>query len=72
MIVTNSTQNSENMDYIPLQRKFRYEAPASRTFCERQEFSIKFACMVIFALSLILSGALFSEMLQDDRSVNYN
>ena len=72
MIVTNSTQNNENMAYIPLQRKFRHEAPANRTFCERQEFSIKFGCMVIFALFLILSGALFSEMLQDDRNMNYN
>ena len=65
-------KSSDYNEYKPLHKMFGRESFREQTFCERQEFSIKFVCMVIFSLSLILCGALLSDLLQNDENANYN
>ena len=67
-----SSPSSNNINYIPLHRKFKQEASQEQSFCERHEFPIKFGCMIVFSLSLILCGALLSEFLQDNDRTKYN
>lgn len=50
--------------YKPLHKKFKEESINHQTFYERQEFSIKFACMILFALLLIFLGTLVSGFIQ--------
>ena len=71
-MLATSSPNSNNISYIPLHRKFKQEAPQELSFCERQEFPIKFGCMVVFSLLLILCGALLSELIQDNDKTRYN
>lgn len=63
---------NSDMVYIPLHRKFKREASQELSFCERQEFPIKFGCMVAFSLFLILCGALLSEFLQDYQKTKHH
>ena len=72
MLPIGHTDSNVDASYIPLHKKFRHEPLAKQTFCERQEFSIKFACMVVFAISLILCGALASEIINDNRNAKYD
>ena len=58
-------KSSDNTEYIPLHKRFQQKSFREQTFCEREEFSIKFLCMVFFSLSLILCGALLSELFQN-------
>ena len=34
-------------------------------FCERHEFNIRFACMVVFALMLIVGGSCISQAVRE-------
>ncbi len=65
-------KSSDNTEYKPLHKRFRQASFREQTLCERQEFSIKFVCMIVFSLSLILCGALLSELLQNDANSNYD
>ena len=68
MLHTHSMETIESIPYVPLHKKYRRDAVEQQDFCERNEFSIKFMCMVAFALSIILCGAAFSALLQDSRN----
>jgi len=65
-------ESSDNTEYKPLYKRFKQEPFPKESFCERHEFSIKFACMIIFSLSLILCGAVLSELIQVDSNEVYN
>jgi hypothetical protein len=37
-----------------------------QTFCERNEFHIKFFMMIVFAITLILGGSVFAVLINQD------
>ena len=67
MLTTRKSEEDIKGIYEPLQKKFKNRSIQQQTFYERQEFSIKFTCMILFALLLIFFGTLVSSMIQYDR-----
>ena len=72
MLAKKSEAKGTGNDYVPLQIRFRNDSYERPSFCERQEFSIKFTCMMLFAISLILFGSLISEILRQKNNVGDN
>ena len=70
MLIAKSKVKSKDNDCLPLHKKFRDESHEISSFCERQEFSIKFTCMILFAISLILCGSLISEFIKQENIAN--
>ena len=72
MLITETPVDGKDDHYRPLHKRFRDESDERLSFCEKQEFSIKFTCMTLFALLLIAFGTLISETVRHMRDASDN